>query len=208
VSYRDLVFPNLTAPPLEFGTLWNGIWHPDLVGQDLMAHDVEFALAKELFSAPTGCERYHDDAYPKARHVCAHGVLSDFDAADLVPLKPVRAVGWELFEDSPSKPGFIAVNYSSSSALTFKVDVRLSLQVSVLVSYEKLSPALLYVEGCKDPVALNPIWHDRSSTTKTVMISSNTTEKHEVLPCMQLGSTEITFVAPTGKFKVVKVLSC
>jgi hypothetical protein len=90
-------FTDREHPRADIGHIWNGATHPDSIGQDLIAHSVEYALLRELFFAPSDTESCEIKATKKS--LCREP-LSVFDADDASNLAvPENMVGWRFFED-------------------------------------------------------------------------------------------------------------
>ena len=127
---------------------------------------------------------------------------------------PANMSGWHWTDERRGKPGW--VTYSVGKMITFKLRFgrHPSLNLGYLRSYEGLGRIELSLNGRQH--VIDPLWKQRISTTHVEFLQAGANEWSDdsigikgfnVKGYSTLPLT-ITFLGPTGKFKLVSVTSC
>jgi hypothetical protein len=131
--------------------------------------------------------------------------------------RPELDAGWSLYEDRPSKPGWISEQPGSRIRFELAFGARPRFSVAFLRSYESVGRVNVSLPGVGFWTVVDALWDDRASQTDVVWFGDDEAHVNENTNYVQMRpySTELLEVRLLHeahqrfcKFKIMQVVSC
>ncbi len=157
-SFRDAVWPVMTAPRDDQVCFWDANSHPGSTTHNIVGDVVHFGLQRMFdlaIKAPADLKcppipLFHTNLV-NFRGCSEKGFLNIFSTADSSSFKPVEVVNWKYMEDRQGKPGWIAHQQPGQpfqeNKIVFHLKISGVCEITHLKSYKNIGSSEVTVKS-------------------------------------------------------------